>query len=76
MAANITLRLNEALLKRVRHLAVDRNLSVSAWVGELVARAVEEQDGFEQARKTALSFLAEPAQIRGQPLDREQAHER
>lgn len=41
MSTNITLRLDEKLVRRIKHLAVDQQTSVSAWVGELVTRAVE-----------------------------------
>ena len=77
MTRNITLRLDEKILRRLRHLAVDRQTSVSAWVGELVTRAVEELDGFEPARKRALRDMARPVAVRSAPpLDRDQAHER
>jgi hypothetical protein len=77
MSTNITLRLDEKTLDRIRHLAVDRRTSVSAWVGDLVTRAVEELDGFEPARKRALHAMAKPVRIAdAKPLAREQAHER
>lgn len=76
MSANITLRLDEKTLRRIKHLAVDRNTSVSAWVSEVVTRAVEELDGFEPARARALEALARPLPVQCGPLSREQAHER
>lgn len=76
MSNNITLRLDEKTLRRIKHLAVDRQTSVSAWVGELVTRAVAELDGFEPARQRALHALDHPVPVREGPLDREQAHER
>ena len=36
MTTNITLRLDEKTLRRIRRLAVDQQTSVSAWVGNLV----------------------------------------
>lgn len=53
MTSNITLRLDEKTLRRIKHLAVDRHVSVSAWVSDLVTRAVDELDGFEPARRRA-----------------------
>lgn len=76
MSNNITLRLDEKTLRRIKHLAVDRQTSVSAWVGELVTRAVAELDGFEPARRRALHALDHPVPVREGPLGREQAHER
>lgn len=77
MTTNITLRLDEKTIDRVRHIAVDRHTSVSAWVGDLVAKAVDEIDGFEQVRTRALRAMAEPAPVHeAAPLARDEAHER
>ncbi len=76
MAGNITLRLDEGTLRRIRHLAVDQQTSVSAWVGNLVTRAVAELDGFEPARQRALDALKKPVAVAGPPLDRDRVHER
>jgi len=35
---NITLKLNDAVLDRVRHVAVDEHTSVSAWVQSIITR--------------------------------------
>ena len=76
MGANITLRLDERTIKRIRHLAVDRNTSVSAWVADLVHRALTELDGFEPARARALQALERPVPADGGPLSSDEAHER
>jgi len=77
MTSNITLRLDDKTLNRIKHLAVDRNTSVSAWVSELVTRTVNELDEFALARERALAFMREPmATADATPLTREQAHER
>lgn len=77
MSANITLRLDEKTLSRIKHLAVDRNTSVSAWVGDLVTRTVAELDGFAPARKRALRAMANPVKVDdASTLGRGQAHER
>lgn len=76
MAANITLRLDEKTLRRLKHLAVDQQTSVSAWVGELITRAVAELDSFEPARKRALRAMKQPVVVQEGPLGREETHER
>lgn len=76
MTSNITLRLDEQTLRRIKHLAVDQHTSVSAWVGELVTRTVAELDGFEPARRRALQAMRQPVLVGEGPLTREQAHER
>jgi hypothetical protein len=76
MSANITLRLDERTIKRIRHLAVDRETSVSAWVAELIQRALTELDGFEPARARAMQALERPVPVDDGPLSRDQTHER
>ncbi|MCD6679875.1 MAG: DUF6364 family protein [Burkholderiaceae bacterium] len=76
MTTNITLRLDEKTLRRIRHLAVDQQTSVSAWVGNLVAQTVAELDAFEPARRRALRALKQPIEVQEGPLGREQANER
>ena len=76
MATNITLRLDAKTLRRLRHIAVDQQTSVSAWVGNLVNRAVAELDSFEPARRRALQAMKQPVPVQEGPLSREQAHER
>lgn len=76
MPANITLRLDEKLLRRLRHIAVDRNTSLSAWVTEVLSRAADELDGFEPARRRALAALQKPAPVDSPPLTRDEAHAR
>jgi hypothetical protein len=51
---NITLKIDDRILTRVRHLAVDENKSVSAWVTELIERTLNETDEYEQERREAL----------------------
>ncbi|MGH8117237.1 MAG: DUF6364 family protein [Rhodanobacteraceae bacterium] len=77
MSTNITLRLDEKTISRIKHLAVDQGTSVSAWVGELVTRTVEELDGFEPARKRALRAPAKPVSVPDAAvLTRGEAHAR
>lgn len=76
MSNNITLRLDEKTLRRIKHLAVDRHTSVSAWVGELVTRTVAELDGFERCRRRALEAMRQPVPVQEGPLSRGDAHER
>lgn len=77
MATNITLRLDEKIISRIKHLAVDQETSVSAWVGELVTRAVEEMDGFQPARKRALRAMTKPVRVPdASALTRDESHER
>jgi len=73
---NITLKLDESVLTRVRHAAVDEQKSVSAWVQDVVTRELKGRDRYEQDRKRALMVLKEGLDLGGGPLSREEAHER
>jgi predicted transcriptional regulator len=50
---NITLKLDEKLIGRVKHIAVDEDTSVSAWVAGLIESALRDRDAYEAARKGA-----------------------
>jgi predicted transcriptional regulator len=76
MLKNITLKIDDQLLTRVRHLAVDENKSVSAWVSELIERALNEADEYEQARREAIDTLDQGFHLGGRPLRREELHDR
>lgn len=76
MLKNITLKIDDYILTRVRHLAVDENKSVSAWVSELITRTLNEADGYEQARREAIETLNAGFHLGGRPLSREEVHDR
>ena len=73
---NITLKFDDAVLDRVRHVAVDEHMSVSAWVQSIINHEIEAKDLYEQDRKAALMVLKEGLPLGGNPLTREQTHER
>jgi len=73
---NLTLKIDESLLKEARHRAVDEGTSVSAWVAELIRSALREQESFEENRREALADLERPLKLGGKPLSRESLHER
>ena len=55
--ANVTIALSEDLLRRARHLAVERGLSLSAFLGEELHRLVESDERYERARGRALARM-------------------
>lgn len=73
---NITLKLDDAVLDRVRHVAVDEHVSVSAWVQNIIKHEIDAKDLYEQDRKAALMVLKEGLPLGGAPLTRDEAHER
>ncbi len=76
MLKKITLKMDAQILTRVRHLAVDKNKSVSAWVSELIERALNEADQYEQTRREVIDTLTIGFHLGGRPLSREAVHDR
>ena len=73
---NITLKLDEKIISRVKHIAVDEDTSVSAWVSSLIESALRDRDAYEAARKGALEDLEKPLHLGGTPMTREELHSR
>ena len=73
---NITVQIDEALLKSSRHLAVDKNQSLSEWVANLISQAVKKSSGHAASRRRALAVLNSPLKLGGNVLSREDIHER
>jgi hypothetical protein len=76
MTKNVTLRMDAELLRAVRHQAVDRHMSLSAWVMSLLARSVAGEAHYDKARRVALGYLDTGFRLGGHPLKREALHER
>ena len=73
---DITLKLDDSVLTRMRHVAVDEHKSVSAWVRALVVHELNALDLYEQDRQGALIVLKDGLPLGGSPLTREEVHER
>ena len=52
--ANITLKLDKALLKEVRILAAEKDTSISALLSAFLQKLLRERDQFQAARASAL----------------------
>jgi hypothetical protein len=76
MNKNVTLRLDEAVLRKARHAAIEQDQSLSEWVSVLVTRATSESDRKRDARAGALKRMRQGMRLGGAPLSREEAHER
>jgi hypothetical protein len=73
---NVTLKLDETVLTRARHAAVDERKSVSAWMADLIAHELNTRDSYERDRQGALAALKTGFALGGKPLRREELHER
>jgi hypothetical protein len=76
-ARNITLSLDEEILREARVIAAREGLSVSALLRRELIALVEEQRGYAKARDAALRRLSRGQSLGGGPLPRrEDLHDR
>jgi hypothetical protein len=77
MKQNITLAIDQRLLKRARSLAAQQGTSVSAMLASELRRIVETHEEYAQAKSRALAQLDSPFQLGGRGiLNREDLHDR
>jgi len=73
---SITLAIEPQLLKKARAVAARRGRSVSALLADELRELVDEDRGYEIARRRALALFSTPLPLGGKPLSRETLHER
>ena len=73
---NVTITIDETILKKARHDAVEHDQSLSQWVSGLIIKAVERKSGLSQARERALKRLKKGFSLKGMPLKREEIYDR
>ncbi len=76
MGRNVTLKLDEALLKKCRHAAVEENKSLSEWTADQMAKAILDKEFHEASKSRALKYLDEGVNLGGAPIYRGELHER
>jgi hypothetical protein len=77
MKANITLKLDTALLREIRVLAAEEGASISALLAARLEQIVRERKTYERARKRALARLREGLDLQWTPpRSRDELHER
>ncbi len=76
MTKNVTIRMDEELLRKIRHRAVDEDMSTSRWIVKVVSEAAGIERGEEAARQRALHRLNNGFHLGGRALTREEAHAR
>ena len=75
MTKNVTLKLDDGLLRQARHLAVASEKSLSQWVTDLIVQALSSDGAYARSRRRALRRLEKGFKL-GDPLSREEVHER
>jgi len=77
MKRNITLSLDGDLIRKVRVISARKMISVSQLLSNEVTRIIEENEGYEENRKLALSLLDTGYHLGGAiTVMREELHER
>jgi len=77
MKTNITLKLDRNLLRKVRVLAAERDTSMSALMAEQLEKAVREHDGYEEAKRRALTRMKRATSLGyTPPASRDEFYER
>jgi hypothetical protein len=76
MGKNVTLRLDESIIRKAKHAAVEQDQSLSEWVSGLISNAVSRKARSLSARQKALKRMEHGFHLSGNPLSREEVHER
>lgn len=76
MGKNVTLRLDEALLKECRRRAVEEDKSLSRWLADLIQESISKEEHFATARRRALRTLGRGFRLGGKALGRDEVHAR
>ena len=77
MQRNLTLTLEDDLIRKARVLAARRNRSISALLREELTRLVSEDEAYETAKRAALERLQRGSNLGGGPLpSRDELHDR
>jgi predicted transcriptional regulator len=77
MKSNITLKLEDELLRKARILAAEEDTSISALLARQLEKAVREREGYEQAKRQALAAIKKGLELGfAPPGSRDELHER
>lgn len=84
MTKNITLRMDEELLRKVKHIAVEQDMSVSAWMTQLAEQEAKKEEQAEVKKKKmeyekSMDFIMKAMEnaghYGGQKFDRESCYD-
>jgi len=76
MQSNVTLKLEDSLLKQARKLAVEEDTSLSAWVARLIVENLQQKEKCQAARVRALARMERGFALTPGRISREELHER
>ncbi len=76
MTKNVTIRLNEAILKKCRHRAIEEDKSLSQWITDVLVGVISANEEFQAARERALQRMERGFHLGGKALSRDEVYER
>jgi ribosomal protein S3 len=76
MSANVTIKLEESLVKQARKQALEADCSLSGWVALLIQENLKKRADYRSAKSRALQRMADGFDLSSGRLTREQLHER
>jgi hypothetical protein len=77
MKTNVTLKIDDNLLREARILAAEEGSSISALLAARLEQAVRERKGYQQARRGAMARLRKGFDLNWTPpRSRDELHER
>ncbi len=76
MTKNVTLRIDETILHKARHQAVEEKKSLSRWLSELIFKTVSEKNNYQKTRERALKRLKKGFRLGGGSIKREEIYDR
>lgn len=75
MKRNLTVQLDEDLIRRAKVLAAERGTSVSGLVAQQIIKLIETRDRYNTARESALEMMSTATDHGGRRWTREQLYE-
>ena len=77
MKQNITLSLDKELIRKLKHVAIERKTSISGLLTDQLKRVLEHGEEYEEARKSAVTLLKRGLNLGGKiRATRDELHER
>ena len=77
MKTNITLKIDRLLLRKVKVLAAERDTSISSLLAEQLAKALQDNDGYEDAKRRAFARMKRASHVGyTPPASRDEFYER
>lgn len=76
MARNVTIKLDEDLIKLCRFEAVEQDKSLSQWIADTLATHLKDIEAYRSARERARARIQEGMHLGGTYSSRDEIHER